>query len=113
MQSAPPCLRCGACCFSRLERYARVTGADHARLGDAAEQLSVFIGNQCYMRMHEGHCGALLLDAAGSYVCSVYELRPEVCRALGRESSACDAERSGKSGRAQAATRALVRSLRV
>jgi len=97
---APPCVACGACCFSSLPTYVRVTGDDHARLGDRAEALTSFVGNRCYMRMEDGHCGALAIDATGQFVCSVYALRPEVCRALERESPQCDAERAQKSERA-------------
>ncbi|MDB4990773.1 MAG: hypothetical protein JWN04_5951 [Myxococcaceae bacterium] len=104
MSSAPPCLRCGACCFSQLETYVEVTGAGYSLLGDDAPALTQFIGNRCYMRMAEGHCGALRVhEADGNFVCSVYERRPEVCRALLRESSQCDAERGLKGDRPLAA----------
>lgn len=99
MPKVPACLACGACCFSQLDTYVRVTGDDHARLGAGNEALSVFIGNRCYMRMAHGHCAALAVRD-GQYVCTVYELRPEVCRALARESASCAAERSVKSARA-------------
>ncbi|MDB4976466.1 MAG: hypothetical protein JWN48_4807 [Myxococcaceae bacterium] len=99
MSSVPSCLRCGACCFSQLDTYVEVTGAAYARLGDAAEQLTVFIGNRCYMRMEDGHCSALTTDASQNFVCSVYEQRPEVCRALPRESPQCEAERALKGER--------------
>jgi uncharacterized protein len=55
----PTCLACGACCFSTLETYVRVTGQDYARLGEHAEQVTVFVGNRCYMRMEHGHCAQL------------------------------------------------------
>jgi uncharacterized protein len=98
------CQSCGACCFSQLRRYVRVTGDDHARLGDAAETLTEFDGNQCFMRMDDGHCTALAIDSAlGTYACRVYERRPEICRALERGSPACDAERTQKRERARAA----------
>lgn len=108
----PPCLSCGACCFSGLETYVRVTGADHARLGAQAEHVSRFIGNRCYLRMHEGHCGALMLDPAGRYVCTIYEQRPEVCRVLERGSSVCAAERDTKTERAVQASLSLSRAQR-
>lgn len=104
----PPCLSCGACCFAPGERYVRVTGDDHARLGDAAERLTVFIDNRCYMRMQDGHCAALSVRADGSFVCSVYEARPDVCRELERGSPACEAELLQKREPSQ---RALLRVL--
>lgn len=52
------------------------------------------------MRMHEGHCSALQLDApTEQYVCTVYDARPQVCRDLARGSPACRAERHAKSDR--------------
>jgi uncharacterized protein len=110
MSSTPACLSCGACCFSQLDTYVRVTGDDHERLGERAEQLCLFIGNRCYMRMADGHCAALAISADGRFVCSVYEQRPEVCRLLERESPACDAERAHKAERPLEA-RSLVRAL--
>jgi uncharacterized protein len=97
--TTPECLSCGACCFSQLDSYVRVTGDDHARLGEHAERLANFIGNRCYMRMHDGHCSALAVSAEGQFVCTVYEQRPEVCRALERDSSECHAERALKAER--------------
>lgn len=95
------CGTCAACCFGDGERYVRVTGDDHARLGAQASAWTRFVGNRCYMRMVDGHCAALVRDAAtGRFACGVYELRPEVCRALERGSPACDAERLRKQERA-------------
>ncbi|MFT3922752.1 MAG: YkgJ family cysteine cluster protein [Myxococcales bacterium] len=99
----PECLRCGACCFGDGERYVPVTGDDHARLGDNAEALTVFIGNRCYMRMEQGHCAALQLTRDGAFICSVYPQRPETCRELARGGAACQAELQHKSERSQRA----------
>lgn len=94
------CLFCGTCCFSTLETYVSVTGDDHARLGDHAEQYVQFTHNKAFMRMHDGHCAALAIDAErGRFVCSIYEVRPETCRTLERGSPACDGERWAKSER--------------
>ena len=91
--SAPPCLGCGACCFSKLAEYVRVDGFDHARLGERVEELTHFEGNRCYMRMHEGHCVALVIDIVSRrFVCSVYEDRPGICRELARSSGECRGE---------------------
>ena len=99
----PECLACGTCCFSRDPRYVRVSGDDHARLGEDAERLTVFIGNRAYMRMEDGHCAALVIDReARRFVCTVYETRPETCRALERGSPACEGERVEKGGRPRA-----------
>ena len=39
--------------------YVRVSGQDYARLGERVEELVWFDGNRAYMRMVDGHCGAL------------------------------------------------------
>ncbi|HET7542590.1 MAG TPA: YkgJ family cysteine cluster protein [Polyangiaceae bacterium] len=98
----PACLQCGACCFSQLPHYVRVTGADYARLGarENVDALTHFDGNRCYMNMQDGHCAALTLDLqTRQFVCSVYETRPSTCRDLERGSAACRAEIHAKSQR--------------
>jgi len=98
----PPCLECGACCFSNLETAVRVTGDDHARLGPAADDLVQFVGNRAYMRLVDGHCAALRVEPRGGFVCTVYEARPDTCRDLARGSPACAGERFAKADRAAA-----------
>lgn len=106
--AVPACLDCGACCFSKLATYVRVDGADHARIGDRADDLTVFDGNRCYMRMSEGHCAALVVDlATRRFVCSIYDTRPAVCRDLLRTAPACRGELHEKSERPIALLRAL------
>lgn len=94
---SPECQTCGACCFSGALRYVRVTGADYARLGDRAEALVHFIGNQAFMRMLTYHCAALEFDDhTGRFSCSAYEERPAACRELQSGSSACHGEKTAK-----------------
>ena len=102
----PPedCTRCAACCFSESVRHARVSGDDYERLGEDAEALVTWIGNEAFMRLggSEGaqHCGALSLDPlAATLSCSIYERRPQVCRDLERGEGACRAERAAKAER--------------
>ncbi|RYZ04280.1 MAG: zinc/iron-chelating domain-containing protein [Myxococcales bacterium] len=100
MASEPECLTCGACCFSQLERYVQVTGADYERLGERAEELVSFDGHQAHLRMVDGHCAALRVEASsGRFVCSAYEARPQTCRELARGSPECRAERDAKADR--------------
>jgi Fe-S-cluster containining protein len=106
------CTRCGACCFSESPRHARVTGDDYARLGDDAERLVQFIGNQAFMRIDGGEgtrrCAALVVDrASGTFLCSVYERRPAICRELERGSGSCEGERDAKLGRTRVALTVL------
>jgi Fe-S-cluster containining protein len=97
---APQCLTCGACCFSTLETYVRVSGDDHARLGALAEELVVFVGNRAYMRIVGGRCAALRVDAQERrFVCTVYDVRPQACRDLARGSPQCMGEIATKQER--------------
>lgn len=98
--AAPDCLRCGTCCFSDSETFVRVLGEDFARLGDRASRLVVFAGNRAYMRMIDGHCAALRVEAAaGAFVCTAYEVRPRTCRELERGSPECEGEIAAKGDR--------------
>jgi uncharacterized protein len=105
----PACLSCGTCCFSTLERYVPVSGDDHARLGDAADELVTWVGNRAYLRLEDGHCAALAIETtrpgtsidrgAARFICTVYERRPQICRALERGSPECAGELSTKGER--------------
>lgn len=112
MPIIPECLACGACCFSLLGTYVRVTGLDHARLGERAQELVRFEGIHAYMRMADGHCGALEIDPlSGRFSCSAYETRPDVCRDLARGSGACRGELEAKAQRPLLALGLLRREL--
>jgi hypothetical protein len=98
------CLRCGVCCFSRLETYVRVTGEDWSRLGPDAAQFAHFIGHRAYLRMSGGHCAALAPrpdPATGEtvHICTIYERRPQICRDLARGSPECEGEIALKGSR--------------
>jgi Fe-S-cluster containining protein len=96
----PECLECGACCFSELETYVRVTGDDHERMGERAGALVRFVGNRAYLRVENGRCVALRVDAtSGTFPCSAYEVRPATCRDLVRGSPACLGEIATKGDR--------------
>ncbi len=103
MDDAPhDCLACGVCCFSHTDRYVRVSGDDYERLGESAEALVSFIGNEAFMRMEGGHCAALRIDdtsGAPQFFCTVYEARPSTCRTLERASPECAGERHEKHDR--------------
>lgn len=108
VEDSAACLRCGVCCFSRLETYVQVSGDDWSRLGEDAERLAHFIGHRAYMRMADGRCAALetrtaegVDGAAGAreFFCTIYERRPQVCRDLARGSPECAGEIALKGGR--------------
>jgi hypothetical protein len=112
MAVVPGCLQCGTCCFSLLLDYVRVSGDDHARLAERADELVWFNGNRAYMRMVDGHCGALRIEArSGDFVCDAYATRPQVCRDLERGSGACLGELEAKALRPLLALRKSSRGL--
>ena len=98
------CTGCGVCCFSNLKSYVRVSGDDWSRLGDAADRVAEFDGHRAYLKIHDGHCAALEIragiDGGREYFCTIYELRPRICRDLARGSPQCEAERELKGDRA-------------
>jgi hypothetical protein len=99
------CIVCGTCCFSYLAPYVVVTGDDYARLGDEAESRVLFDGYQAFMRMESGRCAALRIEGR-RFLCSVYETRPDTCRALLRDSAECAGELLTKGDRPLSALRA-------
>jgi len=72
-----------------------VTGEDWTRLADDADALTKWTESHAFMRMREGRCIALAIEGARAR-CTIYERRPEVCRALERGGAACEAERETK-----------------
>lgn len=124
LDAALDCQACGACCFSPLERYVRLSGEDHARLApDERARFTFFHGTRCYMRMEPTslveeargaaelarrqaglpagppapllRCSALAL-VEGRWTCTVYERRPLLCRELERGGPACEHDREAR-----------------
>jgi uncharacterized protein len=91
----------------------RVFGCDHDRMDDRARSFTHFIGNRCFLRIEGGRCAALVVDVADParprFLCSIYEARPDVCRALERGSGVCQGERHEKADRPLLAVEALIR----
>ena len=76
-----------------------------------------WIGNLAFMRIERASsdgidvskCIALTIEpSTGSFACSIYETRPQVCRDLERGSSACRGELAAKSDRPKRALAMLV-----
>ncbi|MBI5538206.1 MAG: YkgJ family cysteine cluster protein [Deltaproteobacteria bacterium] len=106
----PDCQSCGVCCFSTLAQYLRVWGVDHERMGDGVAQHTTFIGNQCFMRIEDGHCAALVIDPdRRRFSCSIYEQRSDACRSLVAGTSACLGEMHEKGDRPAIAIAAMLR----
>ena len=110
---APECTACGACCFSELPEYVRVFGIDLERMDARAQSFVHFLGNRCFMRLEEGRCAALVIaPETRRFTCSIYEMRPDVCRSLERGSSGCRGELHAKAQRPLIAVEALLRRAR-
>ena len=80
------CVSCGACCFSRNPRYLELLPWDAAR-SLPPESLFTEEG-RTFVRFDCGHCIHLDLSN-GKAACSVYEDRPEACRAFRAGSFEC------------------------
>jgi uncharacterized protein len=82
-------------------------------MDEPARALTHFLGNRCYLRIEEGRCVALVIDvadgAAPRFLCSIYDARPDVCRALERGGGACRSDRHEKSERPLLAVESLLR----
>jgi hypothetical protein len=111
------CTSCGVCCFSTLPEYIRVFGVDWDRMSERARELTEFIENRCYMRVvHDAatpggsHCAALVVapGAALAFTCSIYDERPDCCRALERGSGSCRADLHAKKARVAAEVERLI-----
>ncbi len=93
----PHCIACGCCCFSVDPEYVRVFGIDLERMDEDARSYTIDRGGRVAMRLTEGRCAALILDVtARTFVCAIYEQRPDVCRSLARASGGCLADRRDK-----------------
>jgi Fe-S-cluster containining protein len=85
-----------------------VTGADYERIGEDAESVVTWLGNEAFMRLAGGthgtssprHCIALTANLmTGVFGCSIYERRPQVCRDVERGQGACRFELETKGDR--------------
>lgn len=64
---------------------------DRARLGARLAEVAVELDGRWFLRMTHGHCASLSVDErAQRYLCAVYELRPDACRAFSEGSRACE-----------------------
>lgn len=100
--SFPPgdCRDCARCCFADSALHVQVFEIDLDRMGERARSFVDKSGQYGFMRFEEGHCVALAADPeAGTFGCSIYEERPDVCRSLQRGTSGCRYEYDAKAGR--------------
>jgi Fe-S-cluster containining protein len=64
---------------------------DRERLGARLSQVAIELDGRWFLRMTRGHCDSLTVDErAQRYLCAVYELRPDACRAFSEGSRACE-----------------------
>lgn len=96
----PDCQDCGACCFGAWREHVLLFARDVERFApDERERLlDAFPGPSVFMKMEDRlargtgllHCVALE-RRDGRFSCSVYERRPDACRAFERGASGCRA----------------------
>ena len=85
-QQESPCQTCGACC-SFARDWPRFTTEDESDL--ARIPAALIAGDGSGMRCDSDRCSALSGEVGVSTACSIYELRPIVCRACEPGDEAC------------------------
>lgn len=106
----PPgdCRPCGRCCFDERATYIPLFGVDLDRMSERTLALTERVGERLHMKFVGGHCAALVIDTERlTFLCGVYEERPDVCRALVRGSGHCREAWTDKSGRPDVAVARL------
>jgi hypothetical protein len=98
--AVPDCRTCGACCYGD-SMWVHLVAKDDERLGDAGvRRLTVLTehGRGYFarsMRMVGGHCLAFAADLGdGGCGCSIYDVRPDICRDFAAGSLDCFAARA-------------------
>ncbi|MEO7091674.1 MAG: YkgJ family cysteine cluster protein [Polyangiales bacterium] len=100
MSAALDCQTCGACCHGD-EGWVHVDAADDARVDEspalAAHVVLTRHGGYVKrsLRMVKGACAALAATPSG-VTCTIYDVRPSVCRELESGSDACHAARRAR-----------------
>jgi len=90
VQDASPCRSCGACC-SYDRHWPRFTLEDDAALARIPVKFVAADGSG--MRCVGNRCSALLGEIGVAATCSIYELRPDVCRACQPGDEECNMAR--------------------
>jgi uncharacterized protein len=106
----PDCQSCGACCWGD-EMWIHLVAGDDDRLGEKrVRSLTVLTqhGRGYFarsMRMEHGRCVAFRDDLGGGLSgCSIYEVRPDICRDFQAGSGDCHAARRRRGIEPQGAT---------
>lgn len=100
LRPVPDCGTCGACCYGD-EMWIHVMAGDDERIGDERlHRLTVLTEHgRGYvarsMKMAGGRCVAYQDNAAGAHpgCCSIYEVRPAICREFAAGTADCHAAR--------------------
>ncbi|MFO0557877.1 MAG: YkgJ family cysteine cluster protein [Polyangiales bacterium] len=95
---ASQCTSCGACCFTSDPQYIELWSVDRERLGSALDQAAHRINDRWYLKMADGHCRSLRVETDAQnqqrFLCSIYDRRPDACRAFAEDSRACQLVRA-------------------
>jgi Fe-S-cluster containining protein len=87
-QRVSPCQSCGACC-SFDASWPRFTLEDDAAIARIPAKFVARSGMRCV----GDRCSALLGEVGKSTACSIYDIRPDVCRACEPGDDACNMAR--------------------
>ena len=85
-----PCRTCGACC-SFARDWPRFSMEDDAAL--ARIPAKFVAADQSGMRCDGNRCSALSGEVGAATTCSIYDVRPDVCRACEPGDEACNMAR--------------------
>lgn len=97
METSPPdifdCQSCGACCAhdERWPRFSLETDEEIAAIPEA-----MIAADESGMRFEGGRCAALTGELGKHVGCSVYPVRPHVCRACMPGDAECRIARAGR-----------------
>jgi Fe-S-cluster containining protein len=89
-QAASPCQSCGACC-SYDAKWPRFTLEDDAAIAQIPARLVAKSGSG--MRCVGNRCSALHGKIGQATACTIYDIRPDVCRACEPGDDACNMAR--------------------
>ena len=97
MSDPSPCQACGACCAHdpSWPRFSLEAEEDLAIIPDALVAADKS-GMAWKLVGSEGRCAALTGDIGKAVACSIYGLRPDVCRACQPGDPECNIARAGR-----------------
>jgi Fe-S-cluster containining protein len=95
----PECVACGACCHQQSPDAVPLFQIDLGRFEQRDHAHTRTVGAGVCMSLLDGRCVALVVDALRpTYLCAIYDRRPDACRAFERGGPACREARARRLG---------------